>query len=297
MFLTPEAAGPSSRIDASGYEALQRSTVDFVLGIFGSLENIPDISTEFFTGTHQRIPAISKHRFNRDLQSLTTNPRADFAALCLCILLLQQRPAGRSINMQPALYFHVKHLITMLESTNGPSLDLVHCRVLVTFYEMGHGLHATACISLTACVRSARVIGLHRKYWRNLVPESDMLAMEEDKRTWWAIIAMDRFINLCNGDSVLTSNDPETTDPLPIEDLLWSESSRRRISTFHFASPLAQYTVQHHRRTDGTRVPGVAPSGPGRTTCLRPNDGCQLQLGNSRPARAYAEGLHPAAVQ
>jgi hypothetical protein len=198
-----------------------------VMRIFGSLDNILAISNEFFTGTHQRIPAISKLRYDENLQSLTTRPRADFAALCLCILLVQQTPLGKTTNMRSSLYFKVKNLISLLETTESLSLDLLHCRILLTFYEIGHGLHTAAYISVAACARTARALGLHKKRWRNLDAELDRLILEEEKRAWWAIVIMDRFINLCNGDVSFAMDDPERTDPLPILDLIWSESPVR----------------------------------------------------------------------
>jgi hypothetical protein len=140
---------------------------------------------------------------------------------------MQQTPMGKGTKMQSSLYFKVKNLISLLEATGDISLDLVHCRVLVTFYEMGHGLHRVAYISLAACARAARVLGLHRKRWRTLEIDSDRLALEEEKRTWWVIVLMDRFIDLCNGDALFVTEDPARTDPLPIEDLLWSESLSR----------------------------------------------------------------------
>lgn len=210
-------------IDISSHETIQPSTVDIAMRILGSLDNMFAISTEFFTGTHQRIPALSKFRFYRNLQSLTARPpRADFAALCLCILLIQQMPS-KMTSVQSPLYITVKKLISLLEVTNSLSLDFAHCRILVTFYEMGHGLHTAAYISLAACARTARALGLHRKRWRNVDAESDRLALEEEKRAWWAIVIMDRFISLGNGDPLFVTDDPERTDPLPIEDLLWSE--------------------------------------------------------------------------
>jgi hypothetical protein len=195
-----------------------------VVRVFGSLSSIATISREFFIGTHQRIPAISKLRFEENLLSLTTRPRADFAALCLTILLIQQIPIGKVTNMQSSLYFMVKNLITLLETKSDPCLDIAHCRVLVTFYEVGHGLHREAYVSLAGCARAARGLGLHKKPWRNLDADSDRLALEEEKRTWWAIVIIDRFINLCNKDAFFVTGDPERTEPLPIEDLLWSES-------------------------------------------------------------------------
>ncbi|KAE9377603.1 hypothetical protein N431DRAFT_478809 [Stipitochalara longipes BDJ] len=212
-------------IDPSSHETLQQSTVDMTMGTFGSLDNIIAISNEFFTSTHQRISAISRLRFGRNFQSLNSKPSADFAALCLCILLVQQMPAGKVTNMQSSLYFKVKSLINLLETTNALSLDLLHCRILVSFYEMGHGLHTAAYISIAACARAARALGLHRKRWYNLNADPDRIILEEEKRAWWAVVIMDRFINLCNGDALLVTNDPERTDPLPIWDLIWSESS------------------------------------------------------------------------
>jgi hypothetical protein len=189
------------------------------------IQTMHAISADFFTGTHQRISAISKIRFYRKFPSLSTSPAADFATLCLSILLIQQFPSGRATEVQSPLYTSVKNLITILEGSNEISLDLVHSRVLVTFYEMGHGLHTAAYVSVAATARLARSVGLHRKPWRVLDAESDKLLLEEQKRTWWAIGNMDRFINLCSGDAFFVTDDSEQWDPLPIEDLLWAEGS------------------------------------------------------------------------
>jgi hypothetical protein len=148
--LLPLAESAPVPIDPSSPETLQRSTVEMTMRHFGSLGNILAVSSAFFTGTHQRISAISRPRFDRNVQSLTTSPHADFVALCMCVLLVQQVPLGKTSNMQSSLYFIVKNLIRQLEMTNGISVDHVNCRVLITFYEMGHGLHTAAYISVIA---------------------------------------------------------------------------------------------------------------------------------------------------
>lgn len=182
------------------------------------------VSSGFFSGTHQRIPALSKIRFYQNLQSLTATPDADFATLCLSILLLQQFPTGPASSVQSPLYTTVKGLTTILEASSDVSIDLVHCRVLVAFYEMGHGLHTAAYVSVAAAARLARVLGLHRKSWRHCLAVTDNIMLEEKKRVWWAITNMDRFVNLCSGDAFFVTNESERSDPLPIEDLLWSET-------------------------------------------------------------------------
>ena len=60
--------GIPEEINAFSHETIQHSTVDFVLRILGPSNKIMEISTAFFTGTHQRISAVSKHRFQRNLQ-------------------------------------------------------------------------------------------------------------------------------------------------------------------------------------------------------------------------------------
>ncbi|RDW59049.1 hypothetical protein BP5796_11973 [Coleophoma crateriformis] len=218
-------ANSSVFVDTTSHETLQQSAVDLALQTFGSLDNLLTIATEFFTGTHQRISALSRLRFNQNLQMLASRPRADFAALCLSILLMQQMPTGETSNMQSPLYLNVKDLIGLLETADGLSLDLLHCRVLVAFYELGHALHTAAYISIAVCARSARALGLHRKAWRHFDAASDHFLMEERKRIWWTIINMERFVSLANGDAFFMMQDPEQTDALPIEDLIWAESS------------------------------------------------------------------------
>jgi hypothetical protein len=58
---------------------------------------------------------------------------------------------------------------------------------------------------------------------RSSKDEPDRLIFEEKKRTWWAIVNMDRFVGLCNGDVLFSTEDPEGLDALPIDDLAWTQ--------------------------------------------------------------------------
>jgi Fungal specific transcription factor domain len=221
-----------SGTDPFSHKLLRQPTVNLavrtqVFRVLGSLEKMNAISAAFFVGTHQRFPTLSRYRFYTSLQSSETGLRSDFLVLCLCIHLVQHLPSPEVHSMQSSLYLTVKNLISLLEATADISLDIVHCRILVTFYEMGHGLDTAAYISVAACARAARVIGLHRKPWRQTWRQQDTEAqkrlMEEQKRMWWAIVNMDRFINLHAREASFVADDPEQSDPLPIQDLIWSE--------------------------------------------------------------------------
>jgi hypothetical protein len=187
--------------------------------ILGSVD-VSAVSAEFFAGTHTRLSVISKSRFYGNLPSLGDGPRADFVALCLSIYLMQQKPSTETTSMHSSLYVTVKSLVGLIEVTSDLSLDIVHCRLLLALYELGHSLHTAAYMSVATCARSARVLGLNRKPWRNSVG-ANVPAMEEEKRLWWAIVNMDRFIGLCTGDALFVTDNPESSDPLPMRDQLW----------------------------------------------------------------------------
>jgi hypothetical protein len=215
---------------SSAIETFHKPMVDTIIRtqaiqILGSLERLSDISNEFFTGTYQRIPVMSRNRFHSNLQSLTAEPRADFILLCLCIHLVQQTPVEATTTMQSPLYVTLKNLVSFIEATKEPSLDGLHCRILLIFYEIGHGLDMAAYISVAVCTRIARALGYHNKPWRRTNAGVEKLAMEEKKRTWWTILNMDRIISLSIGDALLGTDDPQSSDPLPIEDSLWTHDS------------------------------------------------------------------------
>jgi hypothetical protein len=223
-------AQPLSGLDPFSNEALRKPIIDITVRsqavqILGSLETIPTIAASFFVGIHQRISVLAKDRFYSILSSTLHDPQADFLVLSVCMHLIQQMPSSSTSSMQSSDYVAVKGLICLLEGTSEISLDLVHSRLLLTLYEMGHGLHTAAYVSIAACARMAHTLGFHRKPWKNLSVETEQISLEEKKRTWWEIVNLDRFINLCVGDARFATDDPESLDPLPIEDMLWAEGA------------------------------------------------------------------------
>jgi hypothetical protein len=220
-----------SALSFSSQGTIQTPAVDAIVRsqatqIIGSLENMAEVAYAFFSGTYNRIPVLLKNRFYESLRSLIAEPRADFVLLCLCINLIQQSPPDTVTSMQSPLYTTIKNLVSFIETSNGPSLDTLHCRVLLIFYEIGHGLDMAAYISIAASGRIARALGFHRKPWResNIASEVDKLDMEEKKRIWWSIINMDRITSLTSRDALFGTEDPKSFDSLPFEDSLWSDN-------------------------------------------------------------------------
>lgn len=197
-------------VSHAGPEAASTSHVDRVvrkqtLQILGSFGRIPALASAFFQGVHQRLPALSSSRFHDSLQCLSDQARNDFLALCLCMYLVQQTPPEGCKSMQTSLYATVKTLTSLVEAAGEFTLDVLHCRLLIAFYEMGHGLHSEAFLSIGGCARMARMLGIHKKVSRSVSGSSTTAAEEE--RTWWIIYNMEHFINLCNVEKGFCSSE------------------------------------------------------------------------------------------
>jgi Fungal specific transcription factor domain len=188
---------PSSGVDPFQHESLWQATVDVTVGkealkVFDSFSRVSGMAEAYFDSIHHRITIMSKKRFFDQLPTLFARPKADYIALCLCMHLIQQQPSALGDSMQSSIYVNVKSIMGMLTATAAHSLDIVQCWVLITMYEMGHALHPAASMSLAACAKLARSIGLHRRHTGLGEGEATGIEFEERKRVWWAVVNLER---------------------------------------------------------------------------------------------------------
>ena len=190
-------AGPLYQAGPLPHTALLESTIQAIISTqalktFASGEGILAVITTYFDTIHERLPIISKQRFHQRWRPISVDTPADFTALCMCINLILQFPSQEVVNMQSSLYMTVKSIISLLESTNYVSVELVQCRLLVSFYEIGHGIFPASSISIGACARTARALGLNKRWLNQVDNDSSSIAKEEEKRVWWAVFNLDR---------------------------------------------------------------------------------------------------------
>ena len=217
-----------------------------IQAVFKTHDEIRSTAAAYFDYISKRIPIISSHRFVDRLGTSFYDLSAGFAALCLCMHLLLQHPLPRAQTMQSTLYLTTKNVITLLESTGSPCLELVQCRLLVSFYEIGHGISPGASVSIAACARTARALGLNKQWVQSPVTEHNIEA-EEIRRVWWAVFNLDRsispsryseliniqgrYVNLQNEDALFGTEDPRTDVPLPYDDARWAQNVRLQASS------------------------------------------------------------------
>jgi hypothetical protein len=175
---------------------VDQAVANEVLKVLGSYDMMHEISASYFNSVYHRMPILSKIRFRERLQRLSPETGADFAALCLCIFLIQQSPRSQTESMQSSLYISTKSVISMLEATSYQSLEVIQCRLLVSFYEMGHGIYPAAFVSIAACAKLARAISLNRSATHVGQNYLEMIVAEERRRTWWAVLNLERLVSL-----------------------------------------------------------------------------------------------------
>lgn len=181
----------------AGDITLQQPEVDLrvraeALKVLGSEEGIYTMAGIYFNSTHLRMTILSKRRFLERSVGFSTSATADFAALCLAMNLVIQLPESHSSAMQSSLYAHLKGIIGLLEAANYQSLEVVQCRVMCAFYELGHGIHPAVSVSLGACSRVARFVGLDVRANQGPQPHENSLIEEESRRAWWMLVNLDR---------------------------------------------------------------------------------------------------------
>lgn len=188
-----------SSSDLFRHEVLQKSAVDVaickdVCNILGERDEIVALAAKYFDTLSHRMPFIWKDRFNSRLRSMHSNPHADFSLLCLCISLVIQHPPKYGQSVLSSVYAVIKSHISLLETSGFLSLEFVQARLLLSVFEIGHGLYPAASISIGACARTARALGLNKKQFKNAsLDNSSKQRAEEEKRVWWEIVNLDRY--------------------------------------------------------------------------------------------------------
>jgi hypothetical protein len=194
---------PSSitNVDPFRSEPLRQLTVDHAIlkqsvnMLLSGVDNIKETAIKFFETLAIRQPIVSRERYLSTIAKSSQNSKADFLLLAMAIQLVLQNPGPKEQSMLSSRYITLKSCINLFESSGFLSLDFVQVRVLITIYEVGHGIHPGASISIAACARTARLLGLNKKTFQKMqYGREAQIRAEEEKRIWWAIVKLDRYV-------------------------------------------------------------------------------------------------------
>ncbi|KAE8379008.1 hypothetical protein BDV26DRAFT_280645 [Aspergillus bertholletiae] len=165
-----------------------------VLTIIGDERRIQAVAVVYFRTIHPWFPILAEGPFYERLSHIFTHAIPDFSLLPLCMILLGASPVNDELPLRMrSLYILVKGFIASLEATETNSLELLQCRVLLSIFEVGHGMYPAAYISMGANVRAAVALGANAVSKAQLEETFGSPGRADEARcTWRGIVIADR---------------------------------------------------------------------------------------------------------
>ncbi len=193
------------------------------LSSLGSSQELRQMIEHYFLTIHSHFPIISKIRLYQHLTNPLHEPGADLALLFLAMQLASTTLASTQ-PPQTQLYQDVKSLYAYLESQNALSLQTIQALLLIALYEIGHAIYPAAYLTTGHAARLGHALGLHARDVPQMLPRpTTWTEQEERRRVWWAVILLDRFVNIGHRGKPFASADPSLDTHLPTDDTAWDK--------------------------------------------------------------------------
>ncbi|KFA81603.1 hypothetical protein S40288_09379 [Stachybotrys chartarum IBT 40288] len=267
------------------------------------------VCERYFTSFHTWLPVISKKRIMHELREPDTERDSCHELLLLCMKLCTTTPGN-----QPAesdLYILTRSLCSSVESAGFVCLQLIQCLVLLTAFELSHAIYPAAYLTIGRAARLGLLMGLCRQQSQPLFnPAETWTLREEQRRTWWAVFVLERFIHIEPSCLPFATPEPGVDELLPVNDDDWDNggivpsealyttafSSITNVGLFARlcqAAHMLSMVIQHKRAKKHTRdVSGTLEEAKGLHYAL---SALQSSIEETSPDFEAVSGLRPAA--
>ncbi|KAL2074645.1 hypothetical protein VTL71DRAFT_8424 [Oculimacula yallundae] len=160
--------------------------------IISNGDGVPSVTATYFRTIDVWLPIIDADNCVKRLETITQDNNVTLSCLLLAIFLVT-RPPGSSSNMremQTPLYFEAKTLHSLVTSSGCSNIDVIQAGLLISLYEVGHGM--TEAAQITMAVSSRMAMKMKAVQYRD---SSRNIQNSEFGRLWWAIQTLDRYMN------------------------------------------------------------------------------------------------------
>ncbi|CEJ82419.1 hypothetical protein VHEMI02485 [[Torrubiella] hemipterigena] len=206
-----------------------------VRALVGGVTGIQAISTSFFQTVHSWMPIVCKHDFARFLIKRITEKEAE-----LFLLVLSMKLSGSVVSdARTEFYRTLKQYSARVEQSGVMSVMVLQATVLIALYEMGHAIYPDAYFSVSQCARYGAALGIDKTIASRGTDVGKWHNLEEARRVWWAVIVLDRFMNLSDPSRQLVTTDPDSTSFLPIDDAEWDSGNHDPETVFTLGSAIS----------------------------------------------------------
>ncbi len=164
------------------------------LQLVGDEQEIRTIASKFFRSTHIWMPFISKLRFYDHHLHPAFLYNVDITLLSLCMKLITTPPPEAARNPRTSVYHAAKQFYSEVENSGTFSIQILQAGILISLYELGHGIYHAAYLSVGSCVRYAYALGINPSAKSPAIKVLTLVELEEKRRVWWAIVILDRYL-------------------------------------------------------------------------------------------------------
>ncbi|KAL4967589.1 fungal specific transcription factor domain-containing protein [Aspergillus stella-maris] len=200
-----------------------------VLNIIGGGDNIAQSAATYFSTIPQWFPIINRDGYYAALSGPDEPPEFSLLTLCMYLIAVPCRD-GVSAGMDD-LYVLVNNFIAALTAARVNSLDLLRCRLLLSLYEVGHGMYSAAYMSMGTSIRAAEVLGVDRDY----VEGAKSTEASDARCVWLGLVVLDRYISLELG----------RVPSIAVEDSSAIEEVPSQLNSLYHASGLLSTVLSH----------------------------------------------------
>ncbi|KAL7904110.1 hypothetical protein GGI35DRAFT_242218 [Trichoderma velutinum] len=207
-----------SRQSAPGVRLLASPQITIYVG------DLQNIVTEYIQRIHWWIPILSRNQLLLSLESPLAGTETDLLLLVLAMKVLLWNPsAEHSTNTNPRTegYLLARRAIDEAVLAGAMSCRLLQAQILLAVFELGHAIYPAAYLSVGACARYGTALGVDASLspdFRLQNPSIRRLDIEEQRRTWWMVLILDRFTQLGNPQRPLSTADIQRDSLLPSDE-------------------------------------------------------------------------------
>lgn len=186
-----------SRVFQLAQVGMPRINMSFSQDVVSFTREAKPIAARYFEDVHTWMPIVSKFRFYNHLMNPLLEHRSDLTILLFCMRLISWSAVEHADGDKPRTraYLAAKRLLVDAESAGILSLQILQAIVLVSIYEIGHGIYPAAYVTIGTCARYGIALGIDKQTLSdNGSPSITEVEQEERRRVWWAILILDRFV-------------------------------------------------------------------------------------------------------
>ncbi|EXJ90190.1 hypothetical protein A1O1_03289 [Capronia coronata CBS 617.96] len=205
--LPPGSLGPKGQVPGQFLEGLQ---------------NVEEIRDLYFSSIHRWLPMISKARLTQASNDPQLKYDGTTVLLLTCMKLVTTTP-HRNKAFELPLYQLAKQFYFCVETAGSICIPLLQSSVLIAVYEFSQGLYPAAYLTIAQAARHGTMMGLHYrgKAARMFHEAETWTQREEERRTWWAVLLVDRYLHAGTYGFPIITCDPVKENFLPCDDASW----------------------------------------------------------------------------